>query len=97
VAEEVNRLLEVGSWRRLMMIREPVIRSLTLEVLATFEFDRDYSSFSDAETIQFRVFGQMHGMSVTQFLVRLGLYDEAFTKTEDYEHLPTDYPGSLTP
>jgi len=36
-------------------------------------------------------------MSVTQFSVRLGLYEEAFTQTEDYEQLPTDYPGSLTP
>lgn len=36
-------------------------------------------------------------MSVTKFTIRLGLYDEAFTNTNEYEQLSIDYPGSLTP
>jgi len=39
----------------------------------------------------------MHSLSTTQFSIRLGLYDETFTEIEDYERLPTNYPGSLTP
>jgi len=34
---------------------------------------------------------------MTQFSVRMGLYEEAETETEEYEQLPTDYPGIVTP
>lgn len=70
---------------------------LTLKVLASFEFDRSYRSFNGVNAIQFRAFGQYHNMSVTQFSVQLGLYDEAFIDTEEYEQLPTGYPDSLIP
>lgn len=36
-------------------------------------------------------------MSVIQFSVRLGLYDEAYTDTKEYGRLSINYPGSLTP
>lgn len=69
MADEVEELLSEGSWWRLLPIREPTICMLTLEVLASFEFDQSYSSFSSIDAIQFRAFGQYHNMSVTQFAV----------------------------
>lgn len=35
-------------------------------------------------------------MSVSHFLVQLGLYDDAFTDMDEYAQLPMDYPRSLT-
>lgn len=95
--DEVEELLAMASWRQLLSIREPAICMLTLEVLASFEFDRSYSSFSSNNAIQFCAFGQYHNISVTQFSVQLGLCNEAFSDTEEYEQLSTDYLGSLTP
>lgn len=82
MAYEVEELLLVGRRRQLLLFREPTIRILTLEVLALFEFDIAYSSFSGIDAIQFRAFGQYISMSVTQFSVRLDLYDEVFTDTD---------------
>lgn len=58
MANEVDELLSVsvGSWRCLFSIREPSIHMLTLEVLASFEFDRSFSSFSSIDAIQFHAF-----------------------------------------
>ena len=87
MADEVEKLLLVGSWHKLLNIHDPAIRSLTLEVLASFVVDRSYAHFDSVGAIQFRAFGQHHSMSVTQFSTRLGLYDEEYTKTEEYESL----------
>jgi len=97
VADEIEGLLAVGNWQRLLFIQEPAIRSLTLEVLDSFEFDRSYRDLASINTIQFRAFGRDHSMSLTQFSIHMGLYDEDYTETEEYENLPADYPGSLTP
>lgn len=69
---------------------------LTLEILASFEFDRSYSSFTSNDAIQSCTFGQNHSMSVTQFSMWLNLYDEDYIDTEEYKQLSTDYPHSLT-
>lgn len=69
---------------------------LTLETLASFEIDKSYSSFMSIDAIQYPAFGHCHSMSVTQFFVHLGLYDEDYIDTEEYEQLPTDYTHSLT-
>ncbi|WP_375678257.1 hypothetical protein, partial [Bartonella sp. AP72JLCBS] len=53
VADEIEGLLAVGNWQRLLYIRDPAIRTLTLEVLASFEFDRSYRDLSSVDTIQF--------------------------------------------
>lgn len=97
MADQVEELLSMGSWRGLLSIQEPAIPMLTLEVLALFEFDRPYNTFSNINTIQFRVFSEYYSMSVTQFSIRLGLYDEAYNDTEENDQLPTYYPGSVTP
>lgn len=36
-------------------------------------------------------------MSLSQFVVMLGMYDEDYVGTEEYAQLPTNYPRSLTP
>lgn len=51
MADDVKELISGGSWWRLLFIREPAIRMLTLEVLSSFEFDRSYNCFSNINTI----------------------------------------------
>lgn len=97
--EEVRELVRVGGWDRLFAIQEPVRRDTTLEVLALFSFDHDAvdTSFDTEDAICFRAFGQPHGMSLTQFSIYLGLYDQDYTDTIDYTQLLTNYPQDLTP
>lgn len=93
MADMVDELLSKGSWHRLLPIREPGICMLTLEMLSSFEFDRSYSlcqlpldsSFASIDAIHFRAFHQYYRMSVMQFSIQLGLYDEDYIVTEEYE------------
>ncbi|WP_375673403.1 hypothetical protein, partial [Bartonella sp. CL25QHWL] len=94
VADEVEGLLAVGNWQRLLYIRDPAIKSLTLEVLASFEFNRSYKDLSSVDTIQFRAFGRDHHMSMTQLSIHMGLYDEDYTESEEDKLPPTDDPGT---
>lgn len=87
MAQEIDELLSVGSWRRLLSIKELVIHMLTLEVLTSFEFDRSYINFESIDTIYFRAFGQYQSMNVIQFYVWLGLYDEDYIDTKEYDQL----------
>lgn len=64
MAHEVEELLSVGSWRRLLSIKEPAILMLTLEVLPSFEFDQSYNSFTSDDTLLLCAFGQYHSISV---------------------------------
>ena len=64
VGDDIEGLLTVGNWQRLLFIQDPAIRTLTLEVLASFEFDRSYRDLSSVSTIQFRAFGRDHHMSM---------------------------------
>ncbi len=89
-ADEIEDLVSVGSWRQLLTIRDPATRLLTPEVLSSFEYDREDAS-------EFRALGEHFHLSLAQFSIRLGLYEEAYTTTEEYRQLPTDYPGTLTP
>lgn len=51
MALEVRDLLSVGGWQRLLSIRDSAIHTLTLEVLASFDFDRSYTSLIQEDKI----------------------------------------------
>lgn len=79
-------------------MQEPVRRDITLEALASFSFDHAMANtnFDTEDTIHFRALIQPHGMSLTQFLMYLGVYDQDYTNTIEYIKLLTDYPHDLT-
>lgn len=97
MADDVEKLPSVGNWWHLLSIKKLAIHMLRLKMLASFEFDRSYNSFSSIDAIQFCAFGQYHSMSITQFSVKLGLYYDPYIDTKEYEQLSTDYRASLTP
>lgn len=70
-----------------------------MEVLTSFSFDRDAAdaNFDTKDTVHFSPFSQPHGMSLTQFSIYLGLYDQDYADTIEYIELLTDYPHDLTP
>lgn len=53
LADDVSELITVGVWDRLLSIRDPVHRDITLEFLASFSFDRSYADFDKEDTIHF--------------------------------------------
>ena len=56
-----------------------------VEVLSSFDFNKTTTDFTKKDFIRFRTFGQYHGMSLTQFLVIMGLYNRDFVYTGKYK------------
>ena len=99
LTDEVRGLVQVGGWERLLSIHDAVRRDITLEVLTTFSYSRERpdASFDTENVVRFRAFGVFHGMSLTQFAMTLGLYDQDFIDSPDYQELWTDFPPDVTP
>lgn len=55
------------------------------------------TDFDKEDIVWFLAFGPPHGMSLTQFALLLGLYDEDYISTVEHAQLPTDYPTGITP
>lgn len=53
LVEDVHKFVEVGGWERILSIRDPTHRDITLEVLASFSFDCSYTDFDRENTIRF--------------------------------------------
>lgn len=66
------------------MIIDNTYEQLALEVLATFELSLGIVAFHRADTIKFQVLSMLHRMSLTNFSIRLGLYDAEFTRPPTY-------------
>lgn len=75
------------TWWQLFDITNTTYHELTLEFLATFEFELGMINFDRPGTILFLAFGSMLRLSLTEFSVHLGLYDEVFTHTPEYDAL----------
>ncbi|XP_051149868.1 uncharacterized protein LOC127264403 [Andrographis paniculata] len=85
---EVEGYLSVGTWRRNFSITDDTHRTLTLELLATLEVDKKHLHEVDYPgTLQFRLGNRFFRLSCTEFSTAMGLYDEDFTKTNEYRSL----------
>lgn len=73
------------AWHQLFSITNTKYKELTLEFLVTFELERGMISFHKTNTIHLQVFRIIHSMRLMEFLVHLGLYDDAFTLTLEYD------------
>lgn len=62
-------------------------RELTLEFLGTIKLKRGMISFYRVNTFQFQLSGVMYHMILIEFFVHLGLFDEVFTQTTEYDAL----------
>lgn len=52
-ADDVRELVIIGEWDQLLSISDPIRRDITLELLASFSFDRSHADFDKDDTIQF--------------------------------------------
>lgn len=83
-ADDVRELVIIGEWDQLLSISDPIRRDITLELLASFSFDRSHADFDKDDTIQFWALGQYHGMFLTQFSMMLSLYYRDYVRMEEY-------------
>lgn len=97
LVEEVCELLLVGGWNKILSIHNPATRDLTLEVLASFDFNHYFMDFHSRDMIRFHTFGQYHSMSLINFSITLGLCDRDYIYTKEYTQLPFDFQARVTP
>lgn len=90
--DEVQKLVNIRGWDCLLSIHEHTYHDLTLEFLASFEFDRATTDFGKDKLIRFRCLGQYYGMSLTQFSILMELCSRDFIHTREYEPLLAGYP-----
>ncbi|CAL1393944.1 unnamed protein product [Linum trigynum] len=90
VSNSIHDMLGNGAWRVVFDFNEIIYRELTLEFLASFTLTKDgLKQFSFPNGITFRLGGQLHTMSLTQFSITMGLYSEHFFQGPLYSQLKT--------
>lgn len=97
LVEEVHELISIVGWKKLFSIRDQATQDFTLEVLASFDFDRSHADFSSEDMIWFSALRQFHSISLKEFSVTLGLYNRDYIHTKEYAQLPFDIPDGVTP
>lgn len=85
----MQQLLSAVAWRQLFQITNNTYEQKAIKVSSTFEMSRDTINLHNANFIQFQDFGALHGMSLTEFSIHLGLYDAEFICISTYEALLT--------
>lgn len=85
IAEDVIRLVNGVEWNKFVEIKESTVRELSLEFLATFHFHKiSRIDYDREDTIIFRL-RVLHLMSISEFGVKYGFYDEEFLETVRYQ------------
>ena len=78
ITNEVRDLINVGAWRQLFEIDEPMSKELALEVLVTFSLNWGHSSLNRPTMIEFKVDGGPYMIGYIEFPLRIGLYHEDY-------------------
>lgn len=90
--EDVEQLVNIGAWRKVLTINEPAYRELTFEFLTTFERLRDRDVSDEAHAIHFQLKGQDYHLIYTKFALFMGIYDQDYTLIEEYRNLLSSHP-----
>lgn len=73
-------------WNKFLDIKESTIKELLLEFLAIFTFNKLHRiDYDRKDTIQFRLGGVLYSISIFEFGVQCGFYDEGFLEEEKYQ------------
>lgn len=68
-----------------MNIKEHIVMKLLLEFFSTFFFYKmNHIDYDREDTIIFRLEGLLHSMSILDFGLKCGFYDEDFLEIERY-------------
>lgn len=71
-------------WKKFLDIRKTVVKELLIEFLATFNFHKLRIDYDREDTLQFRLGGIVHSMSILDFGINCGFYDEEVLEDERY-------------
>lgn len=92
LGQEVEQLLNVRAWRKVLFVNEPAYQELTLEFIATFERRQGRDIWDDTHTIRFQLRGQEYHLSYTKLALFMGINERDYTLTEDYRNLLSSPP-----
>lgn len=85
IRDEVQCLMNGIEWTKFVEVKEPIVRELLLKLLASYHFYKMPRVDYDWEgTIEFRLGGVLHTMSISEFKVKLGFYQKQFLEIERY-------------
>lgn len=85
--DDVEQLLSVSGWHKLLTMEERAYRDLTLEFLASFERKLVHHIWDDPTTIRFQLLGREYHFSYTELALRIGLYTLEYTALAEYRNL----------
>lgn len=82
IKDEVEQLLDISAWHKLLSVEELAYRDLTLEFLASFECRIGYNVWDDPLTIHFHLKGKVYHLSYIDLALLMGIYTPENTVTE---------------
>ncbi|PPR91674.1 hypothetical protein GOBAR_AA29010 [Gossypium barbadense] len=87
LAEAIRDLLTTDPWELFFGIIELTYLELTMELCSTFHLQNVMMNYDDPSTVQFRLGGLVHQLSVPKFSTALGLYTEEVKEENDLHAL----------
>lgn len=92
IKDEVEQLLDISAWHKLLSIEELAYRDLTLEFLASFKCRIGYNVCDDPLTIHFHLKGKVYHLSYIDLALLMGIYTPEYTVTKEYRNLISSPP-----
>ncbi|PPS05669.1 hypothetical protein GOBAR_AA14975 [Gossypium barbadense] len=87
LADSIRALLTTDLWELFFGISESTYLELTVELCSTFHLQTIMTYYDDPGTVQFRLGGLIHQLSVLEFGAALGLYTEEFNEENELHAL----------
>ena len=84
-------------WQRLFSISRSVYHELALEFFATFHLITPLTDYEREDALTFRLAGAERRLSLRQFAVLMGLYQQEELDTPAFTEAITDWPEGVTP
>lgn len=76
--------MSVEGWNKLLSIHGAAYLKMTLEVLASFEFDKLAHNYDQPNVVSLWYLGNYHSLGLTEFTLFLGFYELDYVLTEEY-------------
>ncbi|PPR89700.1 hypothetical protein GOBAR_AA30985 [Gossypium barbadense] len=87
MVDAIRALLTIDPWELFFRIIELTYLELTMELCSIFHLQTVMTRYDDLGTVQFRLGGLSHQLSVPEFRAALGLYTEEFREENELHAL----------
>lgn len=84
IGKEVLGLANGIEWQKFLDIKESIVKELFLEFLCTFNFHKLNFIYEREDIIKFRLGEIPYSMSINEFGINYGFYDEDFLDDKRY-------------